>query len=232
MEQERKHPPTANRLAQARLEGECFHSAQLAIVLYSMGAVVGLLVGAAGLAALLARWTTEFWAAPVTGQPQSGELEMTVWEIVRLVGVPVAGALFALWCGAWVAYLWQTGWMWGRKPVASLASLAPAARWAQWFSGRRLVGNLLGVAQAVAVVSTLMGLAWWRGDTLQAFWLDDGAPWEAHAGALLKDWVAPILGVMLGVALIDFVCQRAIFRRSLRMTDEQLRDELRQERRK
>lgn len=96
---------------------------------------------------------------------------------------------------------------------------------------RRIGSNLLGVLQATIVLVLLGWIAYAQRDVVLALWWTPPAGWGRQCQLIVQTWLAPLLLAMLGLAVLDYLWQRAMFRRSLRMTDQELRDELRDEQR-
>ncbi len=229
MDEERKHPATSNRLAQAANDGECFHSSQLAVVLFTLLASGILIAGIQWVGQGIAHWTMDYWRAPLLDPAARATADGDLGGLAQRVGAPLGIGLLIAWCCAVLVYLWQIGWMWGRKPVVSWSSLAPAARWSQMFNLRRLGSNILGWFQALVAVVILAGVVWWRWDVALMLWGRSPSDWGKQLWPIAQVWLGPVLLAMAALALIDYWWQRTMFRRSLRMTDQELRDELRHE---
>src|SRR5262245_42526369 len=107
--------------------------------------------------------------------------------------------------------------------------LNPAEGWGRLASLQTVVRGLLSLLKVIAV-----GLAsWWalRGRAVQVVTLGDGT----LAGAAAQGWTIvlrtalAVAAVLTGIGVIDYVYQRFRLERSLRMTRQELKEELKRE---
>ena len=227
---EKKHPPSERKLRKAREEGNVAQSRTLtaSVATLAISIALGWWIPSAGLAftersrALL----TQAWE-PLSAPSLVGALRTFAWEgFLQVAPLMVAGAALA----AVVAFL-QVG------PVVATKALAPRIDRLNPLTGlqQRCVGvkpmvEFLRGMVGIAVVGTVTGLiAWSAAPTILRLGvtnLHDAASSIADLCARLLRWGAAAMA-MVGIA--DFAWQRYRHRKDQGMTDQELREELRED---
>jgi len=232
---DKTHDPTPRRRQQARADGRVAHSSELASTI--------LLLGSFGMLALFGAGLIEFlidalrsglgggaWKSWTTAGQEGTRLAASQWndfapQLARRL-LPLIGGAAIL---AVAAHLVQTGLIVRTERVApDFGRISPLAGFGRIFSAAslgRLVVMLvkLGIVGAVA----FSGL-WQRRDELaglSGFELPElsGRLWELCSGTVLQ-----IGGVLLAMAAADYAYQWLKLQRELRMTAQELREELRE----
>jgi len=221
---ERTEQPTRRRLDEARRKGMVPRSADLTAAVLALGAMALLAVAAPTLLAELQRMTAELLgrAGHVgTGAPQS--LWRAAAPAVGTLGL-VCAALAVLAVGVNVL---QVGFLATGEPLKwNLGRLWPGGRRGGVFSGRSAMRLVMTLAKSAGVaLAAVLTIRPAMPRIVAATGLS-GAGIAAEAGRLVA-----LLGVRIGLVLLalaglDWLYQRARHRRDLMMTRRELQDEL------
>lgn len=223
---ERSEAATPRRRAEARERGQIARSHDLVAAVMVFAAFVALeLLGPRIWWRLVGLTRTSLRVdGPVSGD-ELGALAMTAgWEMFKLTApfmlLVVAAGLAALYA--------QVGWLITWQPLTpNLARLNPVSGLQRLFSARSVALALINVAKLLVVgfvaYLTLWGAA---AEIVHVFTL--GFADVFALGATLASRLGfRLSGVLLLLALIDYVYQRHRHERDLRMTKEEVKDELR-----
>jgi flagellar biosynthesis protein FlhB len=218
---ERTEAPTARRLAEARRRGEVARSRDLgsAVVLAAVTTAV-ILGGPAAVGRLVLYLRAALRAASV---PTPGALAAALGEASAALLLPLGVATVA----AFLTGLAQTGGVFSLEPLRlDTRRVLPSGR--RVLSGAALaeVGKGLVVA---AVVGALAAITAWS--FLRAVAALPGAPARgvlAVLAALLETFGVRLALAALALGVLDYLWQRARHQRSLRMTREEVRREVKE----
>ena len=221
--QEKIHDPTPQRLRQARQRGQVAHSRDLTTAVVLGAGFVALAWTGQALPAEFARWLERALHGMDAASAESAQEQLgAAWHASLALCLPVLAVLLA--AGVLVPFL-QIG------PLFTLTPLAPKAErldpvaglrqrllsrrgWLQLFKSGLQCGILAWTAWC------LVGDAWPLLATLH-----QTTPGLAAVGNLATRLVARVLGVFLGLSVLDLLYQRWQLRRDLRMSDAELRRE-------
>lgn len=225
---DRQHEPTPQRRQQARQEGRVARSYDLAAVLGFCGALAVLWLLGRPLAESLVELTRRQLGEPPTFAADSDALCDT--QLVRMwqVGRAVLPLLVAM-CGIAVGvHVIQTGWLLLPRQVAMEAQrINPVDGWRRLFSSSNVWRLLLGISKVLLAASVAAVGLWTQCDAICGL-----AAMHANAvvytltGIMLRV-VAQVAACLLLLGLVDYAYQRWHHERGLRMTNDELRQELR-----
>jgi flagellar biosynthetic protein FlhB len=221
--------PTARRLQQGRERGQVAQSQDVR----TWGALAG---GTLALAFLIPTAASRLTRECLRFLEQSDKIEIGIAEsqtgLARMLAElgwvmgPALLLLLALGLGSSLA---QSGLLWAPSRVQpDFGKLSPGRGWQRLASVGTFVEfgkNLLKLSVVVAVVATLLMPAFARLETWPAFSV--GATVE-EATHLLVRLSAAVTAMMTIVAMVDYAYQRFSFFKQMRMTKQEIRDELRQ----
>lgn len=216
---EKKHDPTRERLRKAREEGQIRRSNDLPKAAMTLGLVLVVFASGGILSGLASRWLTASLEAVATMRPAAVyglDLEFAATLTVFLL----ATGLLAFGAG-----LGSGGWMMSfMLLMPKLERVDPAKSWAQVFS----MSNLIEVGKS-ALKIIVIGAAGWVAYDGQKFDLLALANRQEISLATLG---GPAFHVILGaaggallLAVADVGIQAWLNRRSLKMTDKEIKDE-------
>lgn len=224
---DRTEMPTALRLREARQRGQVARSGDLVAAVVVLGGV--LLLGAAGPKMLTAM--RDMTASMLDfGSSESGvaaaksALYQCIWPVVGVVAIVAVGVAIV----AILANIVQVGLFVTTEPLrADLSRLNPAAGMGRMFSMRSLVRVTMAVAK-LAIIAALCFVA--VRSVLSQVARPEATTWQiaSAVGGKLYTMAVRIGIVLLVLAAADWLYQRWQYRQDLKMTRQEVLDELRQ----
>ncbi|MCL6504403.1 MAG: flagellar biosynthesis protein FlhB [Pirellulales bacterium] len=223
---EKTQEPTPHRRQEARDQGEVARSADLASAVVLVAAIALLLGMGGSLSAYLVERTRRQLQHPVLSTELTelvGQVRELAVELGQVFG-PLLATLFAL---AAAAELMQTGWLFVTSRLApDINRINPVAGMQRLFSLAatvRLLMGLLKVAVAAAVAYAALADKW-------PLLLSLSAAEPAQLAPVLAElllWTAlKIAAALLILAAADYAFQRWKYEQDLRMTPQEVREEL------
>lgn len=225
---ERTEPATPRRLEEARARGEVAQSRDVAAWLGLAGALA-LLLGEAGarLAGTVATIARQAWSGAVAPPAGLGDFHALLLANGGAASRALAPVLAGLMAVAVAGPLLQNG-----PLLATQAFRLRLERLNPVMGLRRLasVDRLFDLAKALVKLAAILAVATWvlapRLDALMAhLWMDPAetpAAMRAHARAL----VAPLLALLAAIAVLDVAWVRHRYARRMRMTRQEVREEI------
>lgn len=231
--QQRTEPPTPKRLEEARLRGQVAKSADFTAAAALVGAAVLLAALSLPIARSLARLLEGYLRWGTTVQLNEESVWGLAWDFLYrllLLILPPLALLLLLGVGAEVG---QVGLRWAAKkfpqglPLQTVFNPFVGLR-RIFLSGRSAVELAKSLLKIVLLTGVAVHVLWSRVEEL------------AQLGVIPIRQVAPLLReialeltvkvavVFLGLALADLFYQRYRYREDLRMTRQEVRDELKQ----
>lgn len=227
--QERTERATPRRLQQAREKGQLPRSRELSTMLVLLAAAGGLFVVGGGIVGRIVGLMHESFEAPraamfdptvMVGRFQEAILG-AVGALLPFLGiVAVAAVLGPLALGGWnfssqaLAFRWEK-----LDPVKGLGRV---------FSARGLIELLKALAKFSLVLLAALGFLWFNVETILGFGGRSVEEGLAGAGELLLVAFLVLSATLILIAAVDVPFQLWDHRRKLRMTRQEVRDELRE----
>ena len=225
---EKTEAPTPRRRQEARERGQVARSADFSSALLLLGGLLGLRVFAPRMTTSLMQCLHQ----NLTVTDPSAQVSLDVVSLVSSTGMLILGVLgpimFAVMLIAVCSNLLQVGVMFTTKPLApKLDKLNPINGFGRIFSTRtlvQLVMNLLklGIVTGVAYVSIQD-----RMDQIMLALSVSGWKQVILLSTVLYEIGLQLAAALLVIALLDFAWQRYKFERDLRMTKQEVKEELR-----
>jgi flagellar biosynthetic protein FlhB len=221
---------TPRRLAEAREEGNVAKSQDLAGALMLLIVTLGL---SASVMPMLGQGKALLAEALAGGSPLDSVRPANAWQFVAHLGgnaLRVAAPILLIaWAAAFIAHFAQIGWIFSPKAAApSLSKLNPLAGLSRIFGTRGAVKSgfdlfKVGIVLAVAIPSVLS-------QARQIVVLPYLEPMQSLSiiGSMIFRLALQILAVLLFLGVSDFLYQRWRHSRDLRMTKQQIKDEMKQ----
>jgi flagellar biosynthesis protein FlhB len=228
-EQERTEQPTAKRIEKARQEGQVPRSVELNAATVLLATAAGLhFLGASIGVALLDIMRSALSIAPAEALDPGLALSAAWAELLRalIVCAPILGLTLI---AALVAPLAVGGWNLSFEAVApNFTRLDPVAGFGRFFSAKGVVE--LGKAFAKFLVVATIAVAVVRKQSPQLLALGT-APLPAaiaQAASLASDALLAVAGGLVLIAAVDVPWQLRQYSQKLRMTREEIRQELKE----
>jgi len=213
---ERTYEPTTLQLERARRRGQVAYSGELAAAIVLAGSLAAVaMIGPALLSAAV-----DLVSAGLEGHVQTA-LAGLLW--------PVAGLLVTLFVLAALAGLVQLGLGAGsERPLLDWSRISPASNLRRLFSARSAVRGLLLAVKLIVIAAIAYVTFRGQWDAIVAAGLGDLADMLATGRAVLIQLAVRCGLALLAIGIVDYLFQRWQLRRDLRMTRQQVRDDMKQ----
>ncbi|MCR9117642.1 MAG: EscU/YscU/HrcU family type III secretion system export apparatus switch protein [bacterium] len=225
---EKKHPASARQREKAIRDGDSPRSQLLAAALILLAG--GLLVCTLGETVYftLCESARETWRQAF--EFEKTDLRVAMSHAVGLVAlIAVAFAMLIAAVAAMVQF-GQFGGRWFFKTIEmKWERISPSTGAARVFSLDTLSGVVFDVAKGVVLFATLGGMLWRNAEPLASIGLHPTDRVLSHALALLWQTAAVSLVGLAVVGIAEFAWNRFRWEERLKMTDQQLREELREQ---
>jgi flagellar biosynthesis protein FlhB len=227
--QERTEQPTPGRLQQEKEKGQVARSRELSTMVVLLVSAAGLiLVGDSIIAGMLGVMHDAFEisrADLMDSSMVSVKLEQAmIAAILALLPLLVIILVAAL-----LAPMALSGWSFSARSMAfKLDKLDPVRGLGRIFSARALVELLKVLAKFAVVLATALAFLWFNVETMLGLGAQAPEPALGNAGNILA-WAFLILSAaMILIAAVDVPFQIWDHRRRLRMTRQEVKDELKE----
>lgn len=218
-EAEKRHAPTERRLREAREKGQIRRSNDLPKAAITLLVILAVTVLGGALGGLTQVWLAEMIRG--VGQP----LGTSIVSIVEF-GAVFIGFLCAVLLLALIAGSVSGGWIVALGLILpKIERVDPAKAWGQIFS----TSNLIEVLKSIAKILVIGGAAWLAYRVEYPSLLSLSAPHRLTIGSLGGPAVLVIAAACAGAVVLagaDVAVQIWLNRRSLRLTDQEMRDEI------
>lgn len=224
---ERSEQATPKRLQEAREEGNIAKSADLASALKLLAVTMLVTMAAAAMLdagkVILERSLDEIGAP---GRELLWEYTLEPWVTAGRVVAPL---LLLAWLVSYLSYFVQLGWLFTTKAAMPSASrMNPLSGFKRLFGPSALVKTSMDVAKlsVVVIVATIVVI----GMLQEIATLPMLEPLQnlGRIGEMCFDLAVAVLIVLLILGVTDFVYQKWKYQRDLRMTKQQVKEEMRQ----
>ncbi len=227
--QERTERATPKRLREARERGQVARSRELNTALVMLaGAGVLMAAGgdmAAGALALMREGLSLHGADLQTPQAMVARLA----DALGAGFLAVTPLLAAVTLAAALAPLAVGGWVFSSKAVAFRAEkLDPVKGLKRIFSAQGLMELVKALVKFALVGSVAVGALWWEADAVLGLAAQALGPAMAHAGLIFTQVFLLLSASLLLIAAVDVPFQLWNHARQLRMTRQELKDELKE----
>ena len=225
---DKSHPATPRRRQQARAQGHVAKSQDLVAALVMTGGLLALWMASAGFGQFLVDFTTQQLAEPSWQGVTASTMNDTWRNLAMACGRSLAPVMSIVVLVAIAANLGQTGFLFLPQRIAiDFNRILPSNGFRRWSSAGNLLQLQFGLGKTFIVVTVaLYGLWTHRLEILQL---------TTHNPQLL---IQPMLQLLFTIslqvsfalvilALVDYLFQRWQYERSLRLSDAEMREELR-----
>jgi flagellar biosynthetic protein FlhB len=227
---EKTEDPTPKRLEDARSNGNIPRSQELSSAVMLLAATllvaVTLMPGLARFRGIIAAvLTDDMLGSPIVG----GDSQELLNYVATTVGGMLLPMLLIFAAISFLSTFSQIGWLFSLKPLQpKLSTLNPINGFKKIFAMSNLVKAGLSILKLVVVISlVVLTIYQYRHDILVLAYL---APMAAlsKAGLMLLDLALRLVAVLLLIGLIDFFFQRWKHKQDLKMTKQEVKDEMKQ----
>jgi flagellar biosynthetic protein FlhB len=221
--------PTAARLARAREQGQVPVSRELNHWFLIGGGALILLGIAPHMARSLVNILRNFIAQPEQVPDNAGALEDVFTDTIMHVGLVVALPLILLLVAAMAGPLLQTGFLLSADPLMpKWSKISPMAGFHRIFSKRALIEFLKNLAKLALIATVAFNLVRPNLPTIEHLIEMQPIQIVAEVRQLVLRLCLGILSVLTVIMLVDVIYQRLSFVARMRMTRQEVKEELRQ----
>jgi flagellar biosynthetic protein FlhB len=223
--QEKQHAPTQHRLQQAIQQGSFARSTQLNSLLFCCGAIALFVMFGGGLWQQTQLIVSERIAGSTLVSPEelTRQASQLGWQVARLLG-PL---LLMLMVVAYLSQAWQSGFkLFPQRLGFDMNRIQPTRGWQRLMSWKNLMQTGLSLLRMLVVLIAGLLLLWIMLPSLCKL---SFLP-EIELGQSAKEIAAWVIGggmlIMLLFAIIDHLYQRHAFDAEHRLSEQELRDEM------
>lgn len=225
LDEDRQHPATPARLKQAREEGDSAHSHELAFAIQMVAGLAALWFSAASIGNGLRQSTIALWSSTSISANRDTIVHSSqsfLWMTMKLL-LPFLVAIFVV---GTLGHLLQTRFLVNR-PKLSPERISPMTWFGNIFSIRGLGQFTISFPKILVGLGAGVGTIWIYRESIFAL---GGMPTNLFAASLLK--ITSITGMSVAVSLLfcslfDYAIHWYGFQQRNRMTDQELREEIR-----
>lgn len=225
---EKSHPATPRRRQQARSQGHVAKSQDLVSALVMTGGLLAVWIAGTGFGQFLTDFTTQQLSQPSWQSMTSGSLSDTWLELLMTAGRNMAPIMGIVVMVAIVANLGQTGFLFLPQRIAiNFNRIQPMTGLRRLSSTANLVQTQFGLAKTVVVLAVALASLWSHHEQILGL---SSQPSQQLATSLLKLLFTICLQISFALvilAFIDYAFQRWQYERSIRLSDDEMREELR-----
>lgn len=221
--------PTQKKLSDARERGEVPRSQDVVTLASLSAATFIVLVWGSDAGRMFLDRFTNFIAQPHAYGAGAGDMLSLAWHSVYSIGAIVALPLGVMVVAGIAGNMVQAPLMFtAERMKMDLMKLSPGKGFGRLFGGEALVNFAKGLFKVVATGAAGVWAVWPDSDVMVSLVASD----PRSTGAVTVMLVARMLGSMLAViaifAAIDFVWQRMSFMKRMRMSKQDIKDEMKQ----
>ncbi|MDR1484122.1 MAG: EscU/YscU/HrcU family type III secretion system export apparatus switch protein [Planctomycetaceae bacterium] len=232
---DKKHDPTPHRREEAVKNGQVAKSQDLAAALVLLCAIIMLMIFGKVIAELFMQYSGSMLGQQILFLPENAEYglfntTMSIWiktvlDFMRPMGIFFASLLLV----AIIANFMQIGFLWLPDKLGfDITRLDPIKGFGRIFSMQSVIRLLLGICKVVICgivafyavygeINTILEMTWNEDKQISSYML-----WTLLMIALK---VAIVLVIL---AIIDYMYQKWKYEQDLRMTDQEMREEVKQ----
>jgi flagellar biosynthetic protein FlhB len=221
--------PSQRRLEEARGKGQLVASREVATCLFFAASAMLCASQAPGSARSLAAAGRLLLAQAAARRLDPGDLPRLLLDLLGLAGPALALPLLVLMAVPVVAAAMQNAVVWTAEPLQpQLGRISPLAGLKRLFSLNALLELAKSLAKIVLVAAATLWLLWPEAPAIVASSSLAAGPFLAFLADLVFRVLALLAVVTALIAGIDYAHQRFAFMQRMRMSRQELRDELKQ----
>ena len=225
---DKPHAATPRRRQQARSQGHVAKSQDLVSALVMTGGLLALWIAGAGFGQFITDFATQQLSQPSWQPLTAGSLNNTCFQVVAATGRSLAPIMAIVMVVAVVANLGQTGFLFLPQRIAfDFNRIQPMTGMRRWTSTANLMQTQFGLAKTLVVITVALFGLWTHREQIMGLVSQDP---QLLTGTLLKLVFTISLQVsfaLVVLALTDYAFQRWQYEHNLRLSDDEMREELR-----
>jgi len=225
---EKSHPATPRRRQQARAQGHVAKSQDLVSALVMTAGLLAVWITGATFGQFLSDYTTEQLSNPTWQSFTISHANDTWQQTILSIGRSLAPVMAIVLLVAIAANLGQTGFLFLPQRIAMDGNrIQPLTGLRRMISANNLIQAPLGICKTVVVISVvILGLWNQRTEIMQLPTRDTHSMVNLMFQLVFTISLRVAFSLVM-IAFIDYLFQRWQYERSLRLSDEEMREELR-----
>jgi len=225
---EKSHPATPRRRQQARAQGHVAKSQDLVSALVMTGGLLAVWIAGTGFAQFLTEFTTQQLSRPTMQSITIGALRDNWLELAMTAGRNVAPIMAMVVVVAIVANLGQTGFLFLPQRIAiDFNRIQPITGLRRLTSTANLVQIQFGLAKTIVILVVALASLWSNREQILGLSSQAPQPLTASLLKLLFTICLQVSFALVILAFTDYIFQRWQYERSIRLSDDEMREELR-----
>ncbi len=225
----RTEEATPHRLEEARKKGDVAKSMELAQAASLAGAFAAVAIGGGWMARNLAQQLTPFIAHPDTIHLDGAAGMAVSWRALAAAAPPLVAVLGATVAAGIGGHVVQHGFLFTPSKLAFDPSRISLA---QGFSRLFGIDGLANFVRSLLKITLVSAVAWWAvaPHAAEAPQLVGFSPREllGYSAMLIRSLMFSVIALLAVGGIIDFIWQRQRFLQRMRMSKEELKEDLRQ----
>jgi flagellar biosynthetic protein FlhB len=227
--QERTEQPTPKRLQEARERGQVARSRELTTMAVLVVSAAAMMLLGDGVVRQSLRTMELSFAVPRAELMDAGTMLLKLQQAIIEAVIALTPFFLVVTAAALLAPLALSGWAFSAKALAfKWEKLDPVKGLGRIFAARGLVELVKALAKFCVVLAVAVLLLLANAEALLGLGGEDVYPAIADAGTLLLRTFLLLSGAMVVIAVIDVPFQLWDHQKQLRMTRQEVKDELRQ----
>jgi len=227
---EKTEDATPKRLQEAREEGNVAKSSDFASALLLLGVTVmlwaGLMPTLGGLKILVERLLGADMSGELVADASVRETAAAAFAYAVRIGLPL---LAIAWVLAYLSHFWQVGWLFSTKSIQpKLSKLNPVSGMQRIFGIAGMVKAAMDSSKVAIVILVAVICISSKIEAIAALPHLEVMQALGRVGWMLFELAIWILAVLLLLGVIDFAYQKWKFKRDLRMSKTEVKEEMRQ----
>ena len=225
---EKSHPATPRRRQQARAQGHVAKSQDLVSALVMTAGLLAVWITGATFGQFLSDYATEQLSNPTWQSFTTSHASDTWQQTILSIGRSLAPVMAIVLLVAIAANLGQTGFLFLPQRIAMDGNrIQPLTGLRRMISASNLIQAPLGICKTVVVISVVTLGLWSQRTEIMQLPTRDTHSMVSMMFQLVFTISLRVAFSLVIIAFIDYLFQRWQYERSLRLSDEEMREELR-----
>ncbi len=225
---DKSQEPTPHRREKAREEGHIPQSHDLASAVVLLAGTLGLIVAGGQLITLLAQYSRQQWEGAAWLTLDVDRVAAHWQGVLNLLGAGLLPILGLVLLAAIAIHLAQSGFLFlPAKVLPDPGRISPLRGLQRIFSMANLVRLVLGLLKLLVIAGVAVWALWAQKERILGLALLDEFQIAAYLGELVPLTILKIGGALLVLALADYGYQYWKHEQDLKMTPQEVREELR-----
>lgn len=225
---DKNHEASALRRQKARTEGDCPRSFELAVALQVIGFTLVCFLALESISNQLSATTTQVWQITSAERLQGDVIAASGLEMVSAAMWAIAPMMLGCWMVVVASHWVQTGPMWlPGKASADASRMSPGHWWGQVASTSTWSYLFVGLPKFLVAIFVAAASFWYHRAAIFAIPFQPLNTMGSSIAEMVMQITFHVGLVLLASSAIDYWMHYLGYEKRIRMTDQELRDEMR-----